>query len=77
MQGGIDVPEIIKDGSFDKFVNNQFKWKRFYCYECGCDFNAHKKEYRYIFHKFGYYCACPTCSSMVREHVDHSYDYFL
>lgn len=71
------MPEIIRDGSLKDFVDTQInkylKWKIFYCTECGCLFNAHKKEYKYIWYKFGHYSMCPTCSSMVREYVD---DYF-
>ena len=74
-QGGMVVPEILKAGSLEDFVDNQtnkqLKWKHFYCYKCGCDFNAHKMEYKYIWYKFGYYCMCPTCSSMVREFNDY------
>ena len=71
------MPDVIKDGSFDDFVNNQLKWKKFYCFECGCRFNANKHEYKYIWYKFGYYSMCPTCSSKVREYNEDIFAYYL
>ena len=71
------MPNIVKEGSLEAFVdrqtNQQLKWRQFYCRKCGCEFNAHKGEYKYIWYKFGFYSVCPTCSSDVREYVDDWY----
>ena len=68
------MANIIEEGSLDRFIsyqmNRQMKWKQFHCYKCGCEFNAHTKEYKYVWYKFGFYCICPTCASSVRESGD-------
>lgn len=45
--------------------------RRFICKECGCEFEADKTEYKYIFDQredCGWYSIrCPTCNQLVTK----------
>lgn len=70
------MSEIITKGSEEKLINNMNqklnKPRYFHCYECGCEYNAYKHEYKYVFLKFGVYSNCPYCGNKVR-YVDPYY----
>jgi len=66
--------KVIKEGSSERMdivIDQKLnRPKKFFCYQCGCEFEANKTEY---FRKFlvSYRCHCPQCGYQAKEVVEY------